>query len=196
MPLELVSKRYLTDEEIRNIQEAQKLENLIDEICHEEVYKQRNNSSFSPSQLTRRKLLAIAAGATGIIIVGGIGLPGHSLARGADIGSIASLLGKWRSKEPQLVSTRVSRSGSIEANAAVFSTVNYAQKDRTIATELQDVRGAVENTSFERFSLDEYEEKMFRYLFKIGESLPPGRKRLLFFTRLAHIFADLHVDEA
>lgn len=195
MSLEIVSRRFLTDPEIRAIQERERVEMLLRDIKDEVSYNHRNDPLFSVANLTRRRLFQIAGlSAASLSLCGGFGQPAS--AAGPDLGSLATLIGRWQVAQPQLQAAKVLSGSSAIAHAPVVSTVSYAQPSQTIAVQLEDHTGALENSTSQPVTLDAYEKILFRYVMEIARTIPPGRKRLLFFTKIAKIFAALNVVEA
>jgi hypothetical protein len=195
MALEIVRRRFLTDAEIYVIQERERLDKLLDEIRDQIAYDNRNEPPFSPVDLSRRRLLKIAGlSAASLSIAAGLTYPA---AARTDLGSVATLIGKWNTSQPQLDEARIpAKSGTIAAEAPVTSTVNYTQPLKTVVAQLEDTSGVLEDSQSQPVSLEAYEELIFRYALRVARTIPPGRKRLLFFTKIARIFATLNVVDA
>ncbi len=190
MSFEIISSRLLTDEEIHEIEKQRRADALLDEISNEVIYKNRNNQAFSPEKLTRRGLLAIAAGVAGVGKAQLLTSPAMATSY-SELARNAGLLAKFLSSQPEMNSSSITAGQSLAAWAKLRSVVDYPQDD-TVGTVIYSNAGGVEDTKYHPHALPAYTENEFRCDIDFSPSIF-GYKVCLFRTKLSYIYRQFSV---
>ncbi len=190
MSFEILRSRQLTDEEIREIEMERRADALLDEIRDEVIYKNRNNPAFAKENLSRRRLLGIAAGVAGLSVPQLLTKPAMA-ASYDELAQNARLLAKFTSSQPELNNSYITAGQSLAAWAKLRSVVDYPQEE-TIGTAIYSNAGGVEDTKYFPHSLPAYTENEFSCELDFSPSIF-GYKICLFRTKLSYIYRQFSV---